>query len=260
MSPNAEHSSPDQGLGSAFVQRATEAPGATLAYQERDGRGPPLVLIPGSFNAAGALKDIIDHLDAALHVVVVDLRGHGGSWPPPANGSIELFAQDVLQVVDQLKLPRCFVGGHSIGGMIAIEIARVRPRILAGVISIEGWTSHNAQRDAFRDDTMSTLSAEQLEQREQLRQEVLHRWTDRQRRDFGAIWRTWDGFDVLKQTDLPILELYGDRGREPATHEQLHIPRRDNIELRWLAGASHSLPLECPREVARLITDFMRRS
>ena len=165
----------------------------------------------------------------------------------------------MLQVVDQLKLLRCFVGGHSIGGMIAIEIARVRPRILAGVISIEGWTNHHAQRDAFRDDTMSTLSAEQLEQREQLRQEVLHRWTDRQRLNFAAIWRTWDGFDVLKRTDLPILELYGDRGREPATHEQLHIPRRDNIELRWLAGASHSLPLECPREVARLVTDFMRR-
>ncbi|MCY3912005.1 MAG: alpha/beta hydrolase [Chloroflexi bacterium] len=259
MSPSAEHSSPDTGLGPAFVQRTIEAPGATLSHYEREGRGPPLVLIPGSFNAAGALKDIINHLDAAQHVVVVELRGHGGSWPPPVNGSIELFAQDVLQVLDRLRLGPCFVGGHSIGGMIAIEIARVRPQIVDGVISIEGWTDHHAQRDAFRDDTMSTLSAEQLEQREQLRHEVLHRWTDRQRLDFAAIWRTWDGFDVLRRTDLPILELYGDRGREPATHEQLHIPRRDNIELRWLPGASHSLPLECPCEVARLIDDFMRR-
>lgn len=260
MTPDTDHRSPDTGLGLAFVQRTIKAPGATIAYHERDGCGPPLVLIPGSFNAAGAFRDIISRLDAALHVVVVELRGHGRSWPPPANGSIELFAQDVLQVLDRLRLGPCFVGGHSIGGMIAIEIARVRPRIVEGVISIEGWTNHHAQRDAFHDDTMSTLSPEQLEKREQLRQEVLHRWTDRQRLDFAAIWRTWDGHDVLRRTDLPILELYGDRGREPATHEQLHIPRRDNIELRWLAGASHSLPLECPREVARLITDFMRRS
>ena len=259
MTRSADHRSPDTGLGPTFIERTIEAPGAILAHYERDGRGPPLVLIPGSFNAAGALKDIIDHLDAALHVVVVELRGHGRSWPPPADGSIELFAQDVLRVVDRLNLRTCFIGGHSIGGMIAIEIARVRPRIVQGVISIEGWTNYHAQRDAFRDDTMSTLSAEQLEQREQLRQEVLHRWTDRQRRDFAAIWRTWDGYDVLQRTDLPVLELYGDRGREPATHEQLHLPRRDNIELRWLAGASHSLPLECPREVARLITDFMRQ-
>lgn len=259
MRPGAEHPGPAGGLGLAFVQRTIEAPGATLAHYERDGRGPPLVLIPGSFNAAGALKDIIDHLDAALHVVVVELRGHGGSWPPPVNGSIELFAQDVLLALDHLKLQTCFIGGHSIGGMIAIEIARVRPQIVDGVISIEGWTNYHAQRDAFRDDTMSTLSVEQREQREQLRHEVLHRWTDRQRLDFAAIWRTWDGFDALRRTELPILELYGDRGREPATHEQLHIPRRDNIELRWLAGASHSLPLECPHEVARLITGFMRR-
>ena len=260
MRPNADHPGPGNGLGPAFVQLAVEAPGATIAHYERDGCGPPLVLIPGSFNAAGALKGIIDNLDADSHVVVVELRGHGRSWPPPENGSIELFARDVLQVLERLKLRTCFIGGHSIGGMIALEIARVRPRILEGVISIEGWTNHHAQRDAFRDDTMSTLSDEQLAQREQLRQEVLHRWTDQQRRDFAAIWRTWDGYDILRRTDLPILELYGDRGREPATHEQLHIPRRDNIELRWLAGASHSLPLECPQEVARLIVDFMRRS
>ncbi len=260
MRPDADHCDPDVGLGTAFAQHTIQAPGATIAFHVRDGRGPPLVLIPGSFNAAGALGDIVDNLGAESHVVVIELRGHGGSWPPPENGSIELFARDVLRVLAHLRLRTCFVGGHSIGGMIAIEIARVRPWIVEGVISIEGWTNHHAQHDAFSDDTMSTLSAEQVARRQQLRQEVLHRWTDWQKRDFAAIWKTWDGFDVLEQTELPILELYGDRGREPATHEQLHIPRRDNIELRWLAGVSHSLPLECPREVARLIADFMQRS
>ena len=247
------------GLGPAFVPHSIEAPGATIAYHVREGRAPPLVLIPGSFNAAGALKDIVDHLDEGWHIIVIELRGHGGSWPPPANGSIELFAQDVLQVADRQSLAKFFVGGHSIGGMIALEVARVRPETLAGVISIEGWTNHHAQRDAFQDDTMSTLSDAQLAQREELRQEVLRRWTGQQRAAFAAIWRTWDGYDVLQRTDLPILELYGDRGRDPATHEQLHIPRRDNIELRWLTGASHALPLECPQEVARLIAELMRR-
>ena len=249
----------DDALGPAFARHAIDVPGAVIAYHVRAGKNPPLVMIPGSFNAAGALRAIIEQLDAALSVVVVDLRGHGGSWPPPTNGSIELFAQDVLQVVDRLSLTRIFIGGHSIGGMIALEVARVRPQILQGVISIEGWTNHYAQRDAFQDDTMSTLSDGQLAEREQLRQNVLRRWTRRQQTAFAAIWRTWDGYDLLQRTDLPLLELYGDRGREPATHEQLHIPRRDNIELRWLAGASHSLPLERPREVARLIADFMRR-
>ncbi len=260
MKPDSAAPGLGAGLGSRFAEHVIDVPGATIAYHVRDGRSPPLALIPGSFNAAGALKGIVEHLDPALHVVVVDLRGHGGSWPPPVDGSIESFAEDVLHVLDCLKLRPCFVGGHSIGGMIALEIARVRPEALHGVISIEGWTNHHAQHDAFNDDTMSTLSDVQVAEREALRQEVLHRWTDRQRHEFAAIWRTWDGFDVLQHTDLPILELYGDRGRQPATHEQLHIPRRDNIELRWLAGASHSLPLECPREVAQMIADFMQRS
>ena len=259
MSPDGARRSADAALGSAFVQHSIDVPGAVIASHVRAGRAPPLVLIPGSFNAAGALKPMIDVLDPALSIIVVDLRGHGGSWPPPTNGSIELFAQDVLHVVDHLSLTRIFIGGHSIGGMMALELARVRPQILQGVISIEGWTNHHAQRDAFQDDTMSTLSDRQLAERERLRQDVLHRWTKLQQTAFATIWRTWDGFDVLQRTDLPVLELYGDRGRERATHEQLHLPRRDNIELRWLAGASHSLPLERPREIARLMSDFIRR-
>ena len=259
MRPELEPQWRDDALGPAFARHAIDVPGAVIAYYVRAGKNPPLVMIPGSFNAAGALRAIIEQLDAALSVIVVDLRGHGGSWPPPTNGSIELFAQDVLQIVDRLSLSSVFVGGHSIGGMIALELARVRPQSLEGVISIEGWSNHHAQRDAFQGDTMSTLSDGQLAERERLRQDVLRRWTRPQQTAFAAIWRTWDGYDLLQRTDLPILELYGDRGREPATHEQLHIPRRNNIELRWLAGVSHSLPLEHPREVARLITDFIRR-
>ena len=131
--------------------------------------------------------------------------------------------------------------------MIALELARVRPQSLEGVISIEGWSNHHAQRDAFQGDTMSTLSDGQLAERERLRQDVLRRWTRRQQTAFAAIWRTWDGYDLLQRTDLPILELYGDRG--------VSQRRMSNCTFRGATTSSSAgwpgFPLTSPRAPAR---------
>ena len=66
------------------------------------------------------------------------------------------------------------------------------------------------------------------------------------------------GINVVATT-LPVLELYGDRGRPQATREQLRIPDRENIQLRWFASASHSLHYERPKLVADAINQFIHQ-
>jgi pimeloyl-ACP methyl ester carboxylesterase len=56
---------------------------------------------------------------------------------------------------------------------------------------------------------------------------------------------------------LPVLELYGDRGRERPHREQLYLPNRKNIILHWIEDASHNLPVEEPEKVAKVITEFI---
>ena len=65
------------------------------------------------------------------------------------------------------------------------------------------------------------------------------------------------GPEFLQGTTLPILELYGDRGKKPASREQLYLPNRQNITLRWIENASHKLPLEEPDMVAAAIMEFI---
>jgi pimeloyl-ACP methyl ester carboxylesterase len=74
---------------------------------------------------------------------------------------------------------------------------------------------------------------------------------------FGGIWKQWDGAEILKSITRPVLELYGDRGKPRPAPELLGIPGRGNIELVWFAGASHSLLVERPREVAGEINRFI---
>ena len=230
-----------------------------MSYLVRRRSGPWLILVPGSWTDSRQWADVVEALDPELSLVLVELRGHGGSWPPPTGGSVEQFAQDVLAVADDLSLTRFFVGGHSIGGMVSLEVGRVRPEVVKGVVSVEGWTRHQAERDAFSGLKDNTLSDTQAARVAELASHVKTRWSRESQTAFARIWTQWDGYDFLVGTEIPVLELWGDRGL-PNTPSlaTLAIPQRENIRVRWFPNASHYLPLERPREVAEAITEFVR--
>ena len=138
-----------------------------------------------------------------------------------------------------------------------IELAKQIPTRLRGVISIEGWTNAQAAADAFQSDMKSTQTPAQAELLKQYRADVLKQWTPEQIKLFGSIWRQWDGSEILRTTNVPILELYGDRARPRPPRDKLGLPDREQIRLVWFAGASHSLLIERPREVAHTINEFI---
>lgn len=243
-----------------FERRYVALEEGRLSFVWRPGKGPRLVLIPGSFNDSRQWDEVTPGFECGLELVLVELRGHGQSWPPPTNGSIEEFAEDVLLVTESLGYRSFYIGGHSIGGMVALEVGRKRPEFVRGIISLEGWTHPEVPREAFANRNYNTLTAHQEAERLVARERAVGHWAKTQREEFAQIWRRWDGASFLRQTDIPILEVYGDRASDKPTREQLGIPRRDNITLRWIENASHSLPLERPREVARLIMEFIQAS
>ncbi len=246
-------------LGPGFIRKRIILDEGCLSYVFRPGTAVTFVLLPGSFNDSSAFKDVVSFLDREMQLLIVELRGHGESWPPPKNGSIEQFALDVLKVVDEMELESFYIGGHSIGGMISLQVAKIRPRRVKGIVSVEGWTSHHVTQDAFEGRVVYNLSAAQLAKRAELRKNVMDRWSKQEIEEFKSIWRKWDGYDFLNHTDLPILELYGDRGRDKPGRDKLRIPDRDNIEVRWVENASHCLQIERPRELAEACMDFIKR-
>jgi len=232
--------------------------GGQLAYYLREGPGPCLVLIPGTWGEHDVFDATVETLDPRLRLVIVETRGCGGSWPPALDASIELFAEDVLRVVDALGLKRFYVGGHSLGGMIPIEVAKRRPEAVAGVVASEGWTHHLVQNEAFGG-SQSLLNAEQEAIRTARRERAKARMTREQFESLGTAWKRWDGRPTLEDTQVPVLEIWGDRGRPRPDRETMRIPERPNIELVWMANASHSLLMERPKEVAEAINAFIAK-
>lgn len=219
----------------------------------------PLVLLPGSFSDAHQFEAMLAHFPGDLSVIIIETRGHGESWPPAKHGSIQLFARDVILVLDVLRVQAFFVGGHSIGGMIAIEVGRTCSHRVLGIVSIEGWTNHKAVKKAYKQvPNNHLLTPEQERERLESRARVMANWSRQQVKQFGSAWKRWDGWPILASTTIPVIEIYGDRGMDAPSREDLLIPRKENIQLVIIENGSHSLPLQHPDKLASIIMPFLK--
>jgi len=232
--------------------------GNRIRAKVRSGSDPALVLVPGTWGNAQIRSQLIEQLDRSRMLVCVALAGQDDNWPPPQQPSIVQFSGDLLSLVDRLGLERFFVGGNSLGGMISIDMLRLCPDRLLGALPIEGWTHWEVSQDAFQGDTSSTLDDAQRDYLEQVRAKLLDRWDPELRTRYNTMWKRWDGWETLAATQIPVLEIWGDRGRTRPSRDQLRIPDRENIQLKWISGASHNLLVEAPERLAELMNDFMK--
>ncbi len=97
-------------------------------------RGPPLVLVHGAGGTHRAWPESLRTL-AGRRVIAVDLPGHGQA-PPPGERSIGAYAGAMLGLLDALGIPVAVVGGHSMGGAIALTLALGAPERVAGLVLV----------------------------------------------------------------------------------------------------------------------------
>jgi pimeloyl-ACP methyl ester carboxylesterase len=101
------------------------------------GSGRPLVLLPGLSNTAHVFDDFAPKLTAKNHVYGITRRGFGGSSVPAAGYDADRLADDVLAVIDSLKLTRPVLAGHSLGGEELSSIGSRFPDRVAGLIYLD---------------------------------------------------------------------------------------------------------------------------
>ena len=95
----------------------------------------PAVLVHGWGTNRRALRPLFEYLQSARRVVSVDLRGFGESDAPDQSYTVEGFADDVSFIASELGLDKPVVIGHSMGGLVALEVAaRHCGRLSAAVI------------------------------------------------------------------------------------------------------------------------------
>jgi pimeloyl-ACP methyl ester carboxylesterase len=102
-------------------------------HVEVSGSGVPVVLLHGWFMNSLSFERQLDGLAGQFQVIVPDLRGHGGT-PCPLTGRSFDRPRDVIGVLDGMGIRQAFLGGHSMGGPVAIQTALDYPDRCLGLV------------------------------------------------------------------------------------------------------------------------------
>jgi pimeloyl-ACP methyl ester carboxylesterase len=111
--------------------------GVRLEVLDWGGSGTPLVLLTGSGNTAHVCDDFARKLIPFAHVYGITRRGFGASSHPESGYTDQRLADDVLRVLDSLKLVDPVLVGHSMGGNELTTLGSEHPGRVSGLIYLD---------------------------------------------------------------------------------------------------------------------------
>ena len=109
-------------------------PEVRLEVLDWGGTGRPLVLLAGGGDTAHVFDDFAPKLTGEFHVYGITRRGFGESSFAPVTSGASTWGDDVLAVLDALKLEKPILAGHSIAGQELSSIGTRFPNRVAGLV------------------------------------------------------------------------------------------------------------------------------
>lgn len=103
-------------------------------YYEIHGEGEPLVLIEGLGYSTWMWYKQVEELSKNFKVIIFDNRGVGETDKPDIEYSIEMFADDLADLLSKLEIKKAHILGVSMGGFIAQEFAIKYPQMVDKLI------------------------------------------------------------------------------------------------------------------------------
>ncbi len=248
--------------------------GVNCAY-ERRGKGQPVVLIHG-FPLDHTIWDmLIPMLEKKADVIALDLRGFGESAVPPADYGMNDLAADIAALLDQLKIEKAVIAGHSMGGYAALAFVHAYPQRVAGLGLIASQARADPpERKAGRyqeADDLVTHGVDQLAEdmparltadrdlQNKLKRLILHLSPDGLARALKAMAERPDSRPFLPEFEFPVAIIHGlndqlvpvDRAREVMEK----VKRGTLLEVE---GAGHMPMMEAPQATAGELLQLLK--
>lgn len=105
-----------------------------------------LVMIHGYGDGAYVWRNFMRSFPASQSLVAVDLAGHGSSYHRASGHySTADAVEDLVAVLDELRLERFALIGHSWGGSIALHLAAALPRRVLRLVVVDTGPEENAE-------------------------------------------------------------------------------------------------------------------
>ena len=253
-----------------------ETNGINIHYTRTGGSKPPLILLHGLTANGACWAALAQALEGDYDVIMPDARGHGKSSVPDYGYRYEDHADDVVGLIEALRLSPPILIGHSMGGMIAAVVASRNPELLRCLILADPtFLSPKVQRE-IRDSDVADQHRRYLKMSlDDLVEEAHRKHPDRSLDTIELIARarlqtSLAAFDVLtppnpdytqvvRAIEVPILLVIGGSAGvvSPAVAKDLQRlnPR---LQVEQIPEAGHGLHYDQPGPFAVVIKSFLR--
>jgi pimeloyl-ACP methyl ester carboxylesterase len=263
------------------------------------GEGKVLILLHGWPGFWRDWERVVEPLSSSAMLVLPDLRGFGLSDKPESveEYSLDKYASDLEALMDAIGIRKAVIGGFDVGAIVSAYFARHRPELVEGLVlmnpSYPGLGAKRLQLEQAKESWYQYFHL--LEMAEKLvgyNRDTVKIYLSHFYKHWSYVEDAFTEDDIEVYVDVfyrlnalrggfnwyrsRIATRYGDWLGGPVPHRTLIVwSDRDpifplewsegakayfpNSELRVLKECGHFIPRERPRELAALISDFLKR-
>ena len=245
-------------------------------YVEDEGSGFPLVLVHGFLGSSEMWEPQINFFKNYFRVIAPDLPGFGKSKEVKSHNSIQSIANLLLKCLEEKKIDKFYLLGHSMGGMIVQEMAKKSGNKISKLICYStGPRGEMPGRFETVDQSRDNLKKNGLEI---MARNIAKTWFVKGENakyfdicinagkqasietvDNALIaFKNWNGVDTLKNIKNKTLIVWGDKDKsynlEQIKTLEKNIP---NSSLIVFNNCAHNIHLEEPEKFNNTIKHFL---
>lgn len=248
-------------------------------YYSVSGNGTPLVLVHHLAGNTKSWLNQISYLSANYQVIAYDLRGHGRSAESKQTFTMDDLAEDLFLLLEELRISKCSIIGHSIGGMIAPLFALKHGSMINSLIIVAGASqplaqdklaSYGTMREIARTKGMEALAEfrranghipPKIANDRMLWEHFKNLYKETSIQDYirmSEVLATMPNLtNKVRELHYPILGVVGDL--DPVFMEMMKVLSENaKVSLRIMHDCGHFVMMEEPDEFNNIITNFLK--
>jgi pimeloyl-ACP methyl ester carboxylesterase len=247
-----------------------------ISYNTQGKGQPTLVFIHGWSNSKIMWDSQVSHFSNKYKVVTIDLAGHGMSGDNRDKWTMSAFADDVVAVINKLKLDDVVLVGLSMGSPVIIETAKKKPQLITGLVLVDYLKDieikyppeivkgrYNAFMDIIKNLTPEKLEGFLLKRNpkgsfERVQKMLENPSQNGWKESFYDLyrWRNEDCVESLKKIRIPIIAINSDATPTNVEALRKYVP---SFEVKVIKDVGHLINWDAPNEFNRLLEESIQK-
>ena len=253
--------------------------GVSVQYVEQgDVNGTPVIFLHGITDSWHSFELVLPELPQFMHAFAISQRGHGDSERPESGYTMKDFSNDIAAFIQEFKLGKAILVGHSMSGLIVQQFALDHPELVKAIVIIDSAPSFKnapgmpefVKQVGQLTDPIDPVFADEF-QKSTLANPIDPAYYNTVVNEglkvparvwiaaFDGIMRA-DYVKRLKHINVPVLILWGDKDNFCLREDQdVFVRGIKQSQFIIYQGTGHALHWEQPRQFAADLTDFVKK-